>query len=137
MNHHPHVHAALGVGLGVKEDFRAHHVVLRRTLQIGHRHVVEVLLMEQHAGTGVVDIQKALQIGESVGAAQCLHAVVLQRHLIARSQSEDELWLQRAFNVHVQFRLGHGAQQLGQACGSNLLHGGGHGVGHKFSKLRR
>lgn len=39
---HAHGHATCGVGLGVKEEFGAHHVVGRRAFEIRPRHVVKV-----------------------------------------------------------------------------------------------
>jgi hypothetical protein len=67
-DHGLHRHAARGVGLRVEEDLGVHHVVGRGALEVGPGHVVEVLLGQQHAGAGVVDVQKALQVGEGVGA---------------------------------------------------------------------
>ena len=43
-------------------------------VQVGPGHVVEVLLLQQHAGAGVVDVEEALQVGEGIGAAQVLDA---------------------------------------------------------------
>jgi hypothetical protein len=83
--------------------------------KVGPGHVVEVLLLQQHAGASVVDVEKALQVGEGVGRAQGLHAGVGQRHAVALGQREDHLRLQRALDVDVQLGLGHGAQQFGQA----------------------
>ena len=119
VNHHLHGHAALGVGLRIEEHFGVDHVVGGGTLQVGPGHVVEVLLVQQDAGPGVVNIQKALQIGEGVGGAQSLHAGIGQLHTVARGERKNQLGLQRAFNVDVQLGFGHGAQQLGQAVGGN------------------
>ena len=86
-----------------------------RAPQIGHGHVEEVLLLQQHAGAGVVDVEEALQVGERVGRAQRLDARVRQRDAIALGQREDQLGLERALDVDVQFGLGHRAQQRGPA----------------------
>ena len=63
---------------GSKKISACTHVVGRGALQVGPGHVVEVLLLQQHAGAGVVDVQEALQVGEGVGAAQLLDAGVRQ-----------------------------------------------------------
>ena len=131
MNHGLHRHAALGVGLRVKKDFCTHHVVSCGALEIRHGHVVEVLLLQQNTGPGVVDVQKTLQIGESVGRTQRLHIGIRQLHTIALGQRKDQLGLQRAFNVHVQLCLGHGAQQRGNAVGRYAGNRRGHCVGHQ------
>jgi hypothetical protein len=69
-------------------------------LEVGPGHVEEVLLLQQHAGAGVVDVQEALQVCEGVGRAQRLHAGVGQRHAVAPGQvkmssgsSEPSMWM--------------------------------------------
>ena len=115
-------HAAVGVGLRVEEEFGMHHPVGRGAFEVGAGHVEEVLLVQQHAGTGVVDVEKALQVAEGVGGAQRIDAGVAQRHAVALRELEDQLGLQRAFNVDVQFSLGHGAQQSQQARAGEFGH---------------
>jgi hypothetical protein len=61
------------VRLRIEEDFRVAHIVRLGTLQIGCRHVVEVLLLQQHAGASVIDVEEGLQVGESIGRAQRFH----------------------------------------------------------------
>jgi hypothetical protein len=130
-------HAARGMRLRVEEHLGVHHVVGGGALQVSPGHVEEVLLLQQHAGAGVVDVQEALQVGEGIGLAQLLDAGVGNAHAVALREREDELGLQRAFDVHVQLGLGHGAQQVGQAVGGDAVearvvgrskvgHGGGH-----------
>jgi hypothetical protein len=74
VDHHADGHATVGVGLRVEEELGMHHVVGRGALEVGPGHVEEVGLVQQHAGTGVVDVQEALQVSEGIGRAQCLHA---------------------------------------------------------------
>ena len=105
------------MGLRIENDLRMHHVVGLSPLQIGPGHVVEVLLGQEHAGAGVVDVQKALQVSEGIGAAQVVHAGIGQREAIALRHLEDQLGLERAFDVDMQFGLGHAAKQVGQAVG--------------------
>ncbi len=124
VDHGLHRDAAHRVRLRVEEHLGVHHVVGRGAFEIGPGHVVEILLLQQDAGAGVVDVEEALQVGERVGATQVFHARVGNRDAVALRQREDQLGLERALDVHVQLGLGHGAQQRGQAVGGN----GGDGV---------
>ncbi|MCY1518135.1 hypothetical protein D9M68_528430 [compost metagenome] len=139
VDHRLHRHAARRVRLRVEEHLGVHHLVGRGALQVGPGHVVEVLLLEQHARAGVVDVEKALQVGEGVGAAQLFHAGIRDRDTVSLREREDQLGLERAFDVHVQLGLGHGAQQLGQAFDGNALREAGveegaAGIGHGRGK---
>jgi hypothetical protein len=110
-------------------------VVARRTLEVGPRHGVEIVLGDQHAGAGVVDVQEALQVRERVGRAQRLDVGVRQRDLVAPGQLEDQLGLQRTLDVDVQLGLGRGTQQRQQVRTRNVGevdwqgHGGSPGGG--------
>ena len=86
--------AARGMGLRVEKDFRVQDVVGMGARQIGRGHVVEVLFGEQHACTGVIDIEKRLQIGEGVRGAQLFHRAVGQRDAISLSQLKDQFRLE-------------------------------------------
>jgi hypothetical protein len=123
-----HGHATIGVGLWVEEQLCTNDTVACGTLQIGPSHVVEVLLLEQHTGPGVIHVEKALQVGEGISRAQRFHAGVGQGHAIAPCEFEDELGLQRTFNVDVQFGLGCRVNHLQQAMGGNAVEvDGAHG----------
>ena len=88
-----HGHAALGVGLWVKEDFCMHHVVSFGALQISPSHVVKILLVQQHARACVVDVEEALQVGEGIGRTQGFYIRIRQLHTIALGQRKDEFRL--------------------------------------------
>ena len=103
------------VRLRVEEDLRVPHVVGRCAREVGERHVLEVLLLDQHRGAGVIDVEEALQIGEGVGRAQCLDVRVGQRDVVALGQREDQLRFERAFDMNVQFRLRHRLHQRRKA----------------------
>jgi hypothetical protein len=115
-----HRHAARGVRLRVEEHLGVHHVVGRGALeQVGPGHVEEVLLLQQHAGAGVVDVQEALQVGEGVGLAQVLDARVRDgtplrcaSAKISSGSSEPSMWM-------CSSALGMRAQQLRQALGGD------------------
>ena len=101
LRHRGHGYATFGVCLRVKEQLSVHHVVGRSALKVGPGHVVEVLLVQQHAGTSVVDVQKALQVCERVGAAQAFHIGIGQRHTIALGQRKNQFRLERTLDVDV------------------------------------
>ena len=94
-------------------------MVCSRLDEVGMRHVVEVLACQQHAGARVINVQEALQVGESIGTAQLVDAGIRKRHPIALGQRKNQLRLQRPLDVHVQLGFGHAAQQLGQAFSRN------------------
>jgi hypothetical protein len=104
-----------------------HHVVGGGAFEVGERHVEEVLLLQQHAGAGIVDVEKTLQVGEGVGGSQGLHAWVGQLHAIALRQAKDHLRLERTLDVDVQLGLGHALQQRRQcAAGDGIEVDHGH-----------
>lgn len=102
------------MGLRVKEYFGMDHILCRGPLEIGEREIEKILLGSQHAGAHVIEVEKALQVGECVSTAQRLHARVGQRQAVAFRQVEDHLRLQRALNMDVQLGLGHAPQQRRQ-----------------------
>jgi len=53
-----------------------------------------------------------LQVVEGVGLAQGFDVVPRQRNLVALGQGEQQLRLQRAFQVQVQFSLGQGVEPI-------------------------
>ena len=61
---------AAPVRLRVEEQLGVHDLVGRGAPEVGHRHVEEVFFLKQHAGAGVVDVEKALQVGERIGCAR-------------------------------------------------------------------
>jgi hypothetical protein len=83
-------HAARGMGLRVEENFGVAHVVGRGAPQVGRRHVVEILLREQHAGAGVVNVEKRLKIIECISFAQAFNRFVGQPDPISLSQLKDQ-----------------------------------------------
>ena len=101
--------------LRIEEQLGVHHVVGLGAAQVRHRHVEEVLFVQQHAGAGVVDVEKALQVAEGVRRAQRLDIGIGELHLIAPRQIEDQLGFERALDVDVQFGLGHRLHQAEQA----------------------
>ena len=114
-HHHDRIQAVAGVRLGVEEQLGVGDVVLLGALQVGAGHVIKVLLGLEHQRTCMVDVQKALQVVKDIGLAHGLRAGVGQRHAVALGQGKHLFGLQRAFDMHVQLGLGHGAQEFGHA----------------------
>jgi hypothetical protein len=108
-DHGRHRHAALGVRLRIEEQLGAQHPVGVGALEVRPGHVVEVLLVQQHAGPGVVDVEEGLQVGEGVGRAQRLDARIGEREPVPLRQRENEFRLERALDVDVELGLGQAA----------------------------
>ena len=123
LDHRAHGNAAGRVGLRVEEHLGMHHTIGSRLTEIGHRHIEEVLLLQQHRRPGVVEVQEALQVGEGVGLTKRLHAGVRQVHAVASCQRKDQLGLERALDMDVQFGLGHALQQAGQTVRGDAFQG--------------
>ena len=129
-----HAHAACGVGLRIKKQLGVQYLVCRSFCKVGHGHVVKVLLFEQHTGAGVINVQKALQVGKCIGAAQLFNAAVGNSHAVAFCERKNQLGLQRTFNVDVKLGLGHAAQQIGQAVSRDGFDDKTHGDNSKMRK---
>ena len=115
-----------GMRLGVEKNLGMHHVVCRRAGQVGVGHVVKIGLGAQHQRARMVDVKKVLQVVKHIGAAQRFDIRVRHGQAVALRQRKHQLRLQRAFNMDVQFGLGHQAQQVWQAIrrdGFNDSHG--------------
>ncbi|MCY1442898.1 hypothetical protein D9M71_592870 [compost metagenome] len=105
-DHHVEGNAAVGVGLRVEERLDVDYALRLALLQVGPGQVVEVLLAAQHVRAGIVEIEEFLQVVEGVGLAQGLDVGPGQHDAVAFGEGEQQLRLQRAFEVQVQFRLG-------------------------------
>ncbi len=112
VEHHFESNVSVGVGLRVEEGFGVDHVLGLAALQVGPGQVVEVLLGAQHVGALVIQVEELLQVVEGIGTAQGLHIGPGQGDLVALGQGEQQLGLQRAFQVQVQFGLGQGVQPV-------------------------
>ena len=108
---------ARSMRLRIEKHLRMNDVVGGGLRQVGARHVVKVLLFAQHAGPGIVNVEKTLQVGKSIGAAQGLYIGIGQGKAVALRQCKNQLRFKRALDVDVQLRLGHAPQQIGQAPG--------------------
>jgi hypothetical protein len=100
-------HLSASVGLRVEEYLGAAHVLLGGFLQVGPGQIVEVLVVEEHLGRFVVNVQEGLEIVEVVGPAHLFHGGVPEGDPVAFGEREHQLGLQRTFDVDVQFRLRH------------------------------
>ena len=116
--------AARGVGLRVEEQLGMDDIVVVRALEVGDGEIEEVLLVDQRRRAGVIQVEKALQVGEGVGGARGLHAVPRQRHAVTAREREHHLRLERALDVQVQLGLGQGADEGFEVHGNLLADGG-------------
>src|SRR5213592_4712579 len=107
--------AALRVGLGIKENLGMAYILLRGPLKVSPGEIVEVLFLNEHCGPFVVNVQEGLEIVKLIGAPHLLDALESQGNTIALGQGKHKLWLQRAFNVQMQFRLGNACDERFQA----------------------
>ena len=106
VHHHVEGYAAIGMGLRVEEDLGMDDVVSRDAVEIGGREILEILLGPQDVRALIIDIEKVLQVRETVGRAHRLDAVERDRHPVALGQREHQLGLEAALDMHVQFGLG-------------------------------
>ena len=51
-------HATRSMGLRIEKYFRMHDIVFAATLKIRTGQIVKIHLMQQYAGTGIINIQK-------------------------------------------------------------------------------
>jgi len=91
------------VRLRVEEDLGVADVVGQGARHVGGGHVVKILLGQQHAGAGVVQIEERLQIVEGISGAHFLNRGVGQLDAVALGQREHQFGFERAFDVDVQF----------------------------------
>src|SRR5690348_102808 len=92
--------------LRIEEDLGMPHVLRRSLAKVSHRQVIEVLLVQQHAHTLVVEVEEVLQIGEAIGRAQRVDRREAQRDLVALGEGHHQLGLEAALDVDVQLGLG-------------------------------
>ena len=118
------IESVAGMGLRIEKNFCVNDVVGCGPGQIGPCHVVKVLLGLEHRGTGVIDVQKTLQVVELVGGTQTGYIRIRQGHLVSPGQIENHFWFERTLNVHVKFGFGDGAQQGRQPLGREFADGG-------------
>jgi hypothetical protein len=78
-----------------------------RAGQVGRRHVVEILFLEQHAGARIVDVEERLQVAEIVGGTQRLDRVIGKGNGVSLRQCKYQFRFERSLDVDVQLGLGH------------------------------
>ena len=124
-------HPVAQMRLRIAEDLRPPHPGRGGTGQVRRREVVEVLLGPEHRQVGVVDVEERLQVAEvRVPRAQFGRVVGRQRHVVAAGQRHEQVGLERALDVQVEFgERRHAASQLrGQPPGPGARSPGRHGT---------
>ena len=104
--------SAFGMALGIEKNFRVHHSVGMCAFQIGMSEIVEVLLAKQYVHALIVDVEKGLQVLEFVGGANFFHRIEGKIHAVSAGDSEHQIRFETAFDMHVQFGLGQGANEI-------------------------
>jgi len=98
--------SARGVALRVEEHLDVAHVVGMRALEIGPGEVVEILLRDQHRHALIIQIEKVLQVAETICLPHRFDRRVRQANAIAPRQREHQLRLEAAFHMDVQLAFG-------------------------------
>lgn len=112
--HGRQVDAAHGMRLRVKKQLDVTNVVSPSALDVGGGQVEEVLLGLQHGGTGVVEVEKRLQIGKLVGGAHLVHRRTRQLDAVTLGEREHHFGLERTLDMQMQFGLGQAADKVVQ-----------------------
>ena len=111
------------MGLGIEEDLYVHHLLGVHPHEVSPSEVVKILLGEQHARPGVVDVEKLLEVVETVGSFDFFYAVERNSNSIALRDGEHQLGLEATFDVEVQLGFG----QAGDEGRTGSRHGRGFG----------
>jgi hypothetical protein len=106
------------VGLRVEEDLGPADPGRRGPVQVRVRQVVEVLLLLQDPQVRIVQVQEGLQAVEPVPGPQLGDVRGRQRDAVARRQPDQQLRLERAFDVQMQ--LGDGEHARDSAARATL-----------------
>ena len=112
VDHRREFEAAIGMRLRIEKNLRVTDVVRGGALEICSGHLLEIALLQKHARTFVVDIEKRLQIGEVVRAANLVDRTMTKPDSVAAGNLEHQLRLERAFDVDVQLRFRDRANEL-------------------------
>ena len=105
VDHGGHCQATRGMGLRIEEYFGMHHAIGAGTLKIREGEIEEILLLAQHRGAGVIDVEKRLQVVKPIGAAHRFDRRIGQADAAPGGQREQHFRLERALDVQVQLRL--------------------------------
>ncbi|MNX82657.1 hypothetical protein D3C86_1143930 [compost metagenome] len=132
LDHHAEGHAPVGVGLGIEEDLGVAHVVGGGALEIGEGQILEILARQQHGCARVIDVEEVLKVGEVIGRAHGLDAVIGDGDAVALRQLEHQFGLKRALDVQVQFGLGQAGDEGVEGHEGRLL-----GVASPLITLKR
>ncbi len=111
-DHGADLDAACGMRLRIEEDLGVNHALLMRAAQVRGGERVEIALIAQHTGHGVVEIEEGLQIRELIGAAQLRRRGVGKTDAMCTRELEGHLRLQRAFDMNMELGLWQSADEL-------------------------
>ena len=98
-------HTALCMPLRIEKYFGMNDTIGDGAFHIGRGEIVKILLVEQHAHSGVVQIEKRLQVGKVIRGLQVIDGGIRQIDPVAPGDFEHQLGLETAFDMQVQFSL--------------------------------
>jgi len=94
------------VRLRIEEDFGMHHAISMRPLEISERKIVEILLGPQHAGAGIINVEKVLKAGKAIGGTHLFNRGEGNVDPIATCKGEHLLGFEAALDMKMQLGLG-------------------------------
>ena len=112
VNHGFKRHATRSMGLRIEKYFRMHDIVFAATLKIRAGQIVKIRFMQQYAGTGIINIQKRLQIVKIISLPYRIDIFIRNRYVVALGDFKHQLRLERPFNMDVQLGFGQGLDKL-------------------------
>ena len=112
VNHGFKRHATRSMGLRIEKYFRMHDIVFTATLKIRTGQIVKIRLVQQYAGTGIINIQKRLQIVKIISLPYRIDIFIRNRYVVALGDFKHQLRLERPFDMDVQLGFGQGLDKL-------------------------
>ena len=89
-----------------------HDIVFAATLKIRAGQIVKIRLVQQYAGTGIINIQKRLQIVKIISLPYRIDIFIRNRYVVALGDFKHQFRLERPFDVDVQLCFGQGLDNL-------------------------
>ena len=110
-----------GMPLRVEEHLDVPDIVGVCAFEIGPGQVIEILLRNEHGHGLIVDVEKVLQVAESVRLPQRLDRRIGQADAVAARQREHHFGLEASFDVNVQLTFGEPLDQTVRVLHPYLL----------------
>ena len=105
-------HTPRSMGLRIEKYFRMHDIVFEATLKIRAGQIVKIRLVQQYAGTGIINIQKRLQIVKIISLPYRIDIFIRNRYMVTLGDFKHQFRLKRPFDMDVQLGFGQGLDKL-------------------------